>query len=196
MVDGRSGHLPVPAWRETHGRTCHRDPGAGNACHGEIRLRSRSVPSNLLHPSFMRIRRATSEVNSARGHFHDEQQVVRDQSTLGPHFDGREVDRSQHIPMGFEKGRPRGLSLPIRSRFDSVLLEYVADGRVGDVVANVCQGTLDSVVAPGRVFLGESKDQIDDHLADSRAADASFGDRCSPISWPPASDASAGSCRA
>ncbi len=43
---------------------------------------------------------------------------------------------------------PRRLSFPVRGWFDSVLLEYVADSRIRNVVADVGQGTLDPIVAP------------------------------------------------
>ncbi len=78
--------------------------------------------------------------------------------------------RSEDFPMRFDEGLPRSLAFPVRRRFDSVFLEYVADRRVGDVVADIGQGTLDTVISPGRVFLGESKNQVNDHLSDSRAA--------------------------
>ena len=56
------------------------------------------VSGDLLHPDFVGIWCATSEMNSPRGHFHDEQEVVRDQATLGPDFDGGEVDRCRARP--------------------------------------------------------------------------------------------------
>ena len=40
-------------------------------------------------------------------------------------------------------------------------------GSIGDAVANVGQGALDAVVAPGRVLLREPQDQIDDDLTDA-----------------------------
>ena len=71
--------------------------------------------------------------------------------------------------MRFDERRPRRLSFPVRRGFDSVLLENVANGRVGDMVADVGQRALDSVVASGRVFLSETKDQVDNHLTYPRA---------------------------
>ena len=35
------------------------------------------IPGHLLHPQFVGTGSATSEMNSPRGHFHDEEQVVR-----------------------------------------------------------------------------------------------------------------------
>ena len=63
---------------------------------------------------------APGEVSSPRGQFHDEQQIVRDQSTLRPDFDGREVDRGEDVPMRLDEGLPGGLSFSVRRRLDAV----------------------------------------------------------------------------
>ena len=63
-------------------------------------------------------------------------------------IDGREIDGAQDIPMRFDERLPCGLPLPIWGGFDPVLLENVANGRVGYVVADVGEGTLDAVVTP------------------------------------------------
>jgi hypothetical protein len=52
-----------------------------------------------------------------------------------------------------------------------MLLENIAHCLIGDVVANIGQGTLDPILAPSWVFLGKSQDQVDDDLADSWSAD-------------------------
>lgn len=126
------------------------------------------VSGDLAHERFPQRRTAAGQVDSPRGKFHDEQQVVRDQTTLRPHLDRREIDCCQHVPVRFDEGRPCGQSFSIRRRFDPVLLENVANGRVGNVIANVGQGTLDSVVTLGRILLRKAKDQVDNDLADSR----------------------------
>ena len=48
--------------------------------------------------------------------------------TFGPDFDGRKVDRRQHVPMGFEKRGPGCLAFALRRRFDTVFLEGVSNG--------------------------------------------------------------------
>ena len=83
----------------------------------------------------------------------------------------KSIAASQHVPMRFEERGPRGLPLSVRSRFDAVRFEDVADGRVGDVVADVGQRTLDAVVSPGRILFGEPQDQVHDHLANAGSAD-------------------------
>jgi len=54
--------------------------------------------------------------------------------------------------------------LPIRIRLDPVCFEDVADGRVGDMVADVGQGSLDAIVTLGRVLTSEPQNQVDDDL--------------------------------
>jgi len=85
--------------------------------------RVREIPGNLFHPWFVWIHGATGEMNPTRRPFHDEQQIVGDQATNGPHFDRGEVDRGQDVPVGFDEGLPRCLSFAIRCWFDSVLLK-------------------------------------------------------------------------
>jgi hypothetical protein len=45
--------------------------------------------------------------------------------------------------------------------------EDIFHGGIGDAVADISQGALDAVVAPGRVLLREPQNQIDDDLADA-----------------------------
>ncbi len=72
-------------------------------------------------------------------------------SVCGPAAGG-----GQNIPVRFEKRLPSCPAFPAWCRFDSVLLENIAHGLIGDVVANIGQGTLDPIVASTRVFLGKS----------------------------------------
>ena len=119
----------------------------------------------------MGIRRASSAINAAGFQFHHKQQIERHQSTLGPDFNSREVDRRQHVPMGLKERGPRSLMLSLRSRFDTVRFEDVFHGGIGDIIANIGQGALDAVEAPSRVFPGEPQNQVDDDLADAWSAD-------------------------
>ena len=47
------------------------------------------------------------------------QQVVRDQPTLSPNLDRREVNGAEDIPMGLEKGLPGRFPLSFRCGFDA-----------------------------------------------------------------------------
>ena len=68
----------------------------------------------------MRIGRAAGEFDTASFQLHDEQQVVGDQTASSPDLDGSEIDRVQHIPMGFEKCAPSLSVLAIWSWFDAI----------------------------------------------------------------------------
>jgi len=57
--------------------------------------------------------------------------------------------------MGLEKRLLSSLPLPFRGGLDAVSLEDVADGLIGDLVAEIAQGTLDAVVSPVRILLGQ-----------------------------------------
>ena len=109
-------------------------------------------------------RPARGQVNTSSRKFHDEQQIVGDEPAYCPVFNGGEVDGREHIPMRLDERLPSCLTLSIWSRFDPMLFENVADGSIGNVIANVRQRALDPVVSPVQVFLGEAKDQIDDDL--------------------------------
>ena len=90
------------------------------------------------------------------GHFHDEEYIVRDQTTFSPDFDGREVDRGQDVPMGFDEGLPGCLPFTFRSPFDAMFLEDVSNGLVRDLVAQVGQrsGGYDRIPRLGNLVLG------------------------------------------
>ena len=64
------------------------------------------LASHLFHPCFVGIGRATGEVHPSGFQFHHEQQVIGNQSALGPDFHSRKINRGQYIPMTFEKRRP------------------------------------------------------------------------------------------
>ncbi len=52
-----------------------------------------------------------------------------------------------------------------------MLFENVADGLIRDVVADVGPSSLDPIVSPRRILLGQSHDKLDNFLTDSRPAD-------------------------
>lgn len=85
---------------------------------------------------------AAGKVNPMSGHFHDEEYIARDQSTLGPDFDGREVNGCQHIPMGFDESRPGCLAFAFQHPFHAMFLEDVSHGLVRNLVTEIGQGRL------------------------------------------------------
>jgi hypothetical protein len=110
------------------------------------------VPGDLLHPRSIWVGCATGEVNAPGSQLHDEEEIERHQPALRPHLDCCEVNRRQDVPMGFEKGGPRCLSLAVRRRLDAMLFEDIAHGLVRNLVSQVGQRPLDTVVAPSRIL--------------------------------------------
>ena len=72
--------------------------------------------------------------------------------------------------MGLEKRLPSSLPPPFRGGLDAVSLEDVADRLIGDLVAEIGQGTLDAVVSPVRILLGHTKNKLFDFIRDSRSS--------------------------
>ena len=92
---------------------------------------------------------------------HDDQDVEGDQAVPGPYFHGGEVDGGDGVPMGLQEGLPGCPMLSYRDGFDTVRSEEITYFGVGDLMAQVYYGTLDAVVAPGWVFLGQAEDELD-----------------------------------
>jgi len=87
----------------------------------------------------------------------DEKDVERDQPRGSPDFGSEEVGSSEGVPVTPKKLRPRRLSPAKRCRLDSVILQDPLHRVRSDLVAEVGQSSLDSVVAPRRVRLGHAK---------------------------------------
>jgi hypothetical protein len=56
---------------------------------------------------------ASGELDAAGRQFHDEEEVVGDQSALGPDLNGREVDGAERLPVRLQEGLPRRLASPL-----------------------------------------------------------------------------------
>ncbi len=97
---------------------------------------------------------AAGKVNASCGKLYDEEQVVSDEATLGPDFDGSEINGTEDLPVGFQESPPGSLSLTIWRGLNAVGFQDVADGRVRDLMANIGQSTLDSVVPPAWILSG------------------------------------------
>ena len=102
----------------------------------------------------MRVGRASSEMDTPRLEFHDEEKIEGYQPALGPDFDGGEIDGAQHVPMGLEKSFPGGLTFPLGRRLNAVRFEDIAHRLIGHIVVQVGQGTLDPVESPIWILLG------------------------------------------
>ena len=122
------------------------------------------VSANLLYPCFVWINRATSKMNTTRFQFHSEQQIKGDQSTFGPNFDRCEIDGCQNIPMGLDKRFPRRILFSIPRWFDTMLFQDIANRLIRYFVTQICERTLNTIVAPIRILFCKAKNQIDNFL--------------------------------
>jgi hypothetical protein len=118
------------------------------------------ISSDLHHPCFIGICRATSEVNTPRRYLHYKEQVVRNQSALGPHFNRREIDCFQHIPVGFQKRFPHSLPLSFWGWLDAVGFENVPDSSIRDFVAKIAESTLNPIVPPGWILTSHPQNEL------------------------------------
>ena len=62
--------------------------------------------------------------------------------------------------MGLEKLLPGSLLATIRCRFQTMLLEDIADALIGDVVPQIDQRPLNAIVTPGRILLGQANHEF------------------------------------
>ena len=135
------------------------------------------IAADLFHPRSIGTRRDACNVRTAGFQMPHGENVERDQSVSRPDFNSRDVRGKDRIPVRFQERGPRWCSLPIRCWFNAVCLQYVGDCRISDVVADVLKCSLNSVVAPRRIFSGEANDVADDFLSNSWATRFTLGAR-------------------
>ena len=111
----------------------------GSSMHNQIFIpvqksgnRIRQVPADLLHPSAIGMCGNARAGHSTRRQLHHERNVVGDQSTGGPNFDGREVNCRHPGPLGLQKCRPHHPSAAFRRWFQPVLLDNPCLRRTAD----------------------------------------------------------------
>ena len=152
------------------------------------------LAGRLFHPHFAGTGRATSKMDATGFQFHHKQQVISNQSTLGPDFHSRKINRGQYIPMSFEKRRPRPCTFASWSWFNSVRLENILNGCVRDLVADFGQFALNPVDIPKMGFPWRTAESNQRSLVGFSAVPVSSRfDQSNPISWRPMFDANAGS---
>ena len=105
---------------------------------------------------------------SARLQLEDEEDVKGDQAHRRPDFRREEVGSGKGVPVTPKKLRPGRLSPAKRCRLDTVILQDPLHRVRRDLVAEVGQSSLDSILAPRRVRLGHAKDQFLDLRRDGR----------------------------
>ncbi len=136
----------------------------------ETSVGSGQITSNLFHPAIVGVRRHARKVNPTGSQFHYEEQIVRDQATLAPDFDGGEIDGGEHVPMRFQKRLPGGLPLTLRGWLDAMLLQDVPHGRVGEAMAEVGERPLNAVVAPTGILGCQADDEVPELVGNGQSS--------------------------
>lgn len=106
------------------------------------------ITTDLSDPCGIRTRCYTRDVDSPCFQMHDGEDVEGNHSPARPDFQGGEVDGKQHIPVGLQERGPRWCLLAVGCGLDAVGLQYVAHSKIGDLVVQVLQCSLNSVVSP------------------------------------------------
>src|SRR5205085_12454086 len=99
-----------------------------------------------------------------------DEEIEGDEAVLGPNLDCRKVDGRQYLPVSLEKGLPGGLAPPLGRRLDAMLFQDVGHAGIGDLMAQIGQGTLNAVITPGGVLLGEAHHQIPNFPGERQAS--------------------------
>ena len=120
----------------------------------------RQISRDLLHPSLMGTRCASSEVNPASLEFHHKQQIERDEPSRCPDFDCGKVNGGEDVPMSLNERLPRCFPLTRGCRFDAVLFEYISYRFIADGMTYILNCSRDPIVAPRRILSSESDHQF------------------------------------
>ena len=101
----------------------------------------------------------TGETDAARFQMNEEQDVVGGETSPGEHFDCEEVGTCQDGHVRGDEILPGGILAPLGCRLDPVSAKDVADGLIGNGVAEIGQGSDDAVVSPAGVLSGEADNE-------------------------------------
>lgn len=107
------------------------------------------------HEELIRIRRYSHDLNGSRRKIDDEERVVRYEALCRPNLGGEEVRGGDGRRVRLDKRAPRRSLAALRSRIDTGVLQRTLDRVGADNMPDVLECSLDSVVAPGRVLIGE-----------------------------------------
>jgi len=153
------------------------------------------VATDLFHLRGIRARCDTSDVYAACLQMHDCEHIESDQYVPCPDFNGRKIRGKDGIPVCFQELEPRWCSLPVGCWLNAVCIEHIGDRRVDDVVTNVLQCSLNSIVSPRRILPREANNRIHEDLSNSWPAGLLYL-RWNQASFQRVHGASEGSCPA
>src|SRR5437773_3161630 len=93
---------------------------------------------------------------------------MRDQSPPRPHFNCQKVAGTQHLPVRFEKRRPRRASAALGRWLDAIALQHIGNRPTPDFVIKVGQRSLNSRVSPTSIVMRHAYDQLRNVTHDAR----------------------------
>jgi hypothetical protein len=95
------------------------------------------IASHLHHPILGGMWGDSGERDASRFQMQEEENVVGDQASPGEHFDGEEINTGQHGQMRPNKVCPVHLLAALGSRSDTEPAQDIADGLIGDAMAEI-----------------------------------------------------------
>ena len=120
----------------------------------------RGVPGHLLHPALVGMHGDPGEGDSPTIQVDEKQHVVRHQASPGKYFNREEVRPKQDVHVPADEFLPSGGLAPLGGGGNSVPTQNVADGLVGQRMAQVDQRSHNPVVSPTGILARQAKHQI------------------------------------
>lgn len=124
------------------------------------------VSSRLRHPRPIGVMGDAAEADFPRGDVFHEQDVISDQPVLGENLRRGEVAGRDDVPVDLDELLPVALAHAAGVGVDAVVREDLADGRLGNLVAEVVHVGCDPQCAPLGIFRRHVDDQLDHIVRD------------------------------
>src|SRR6516165_3256485 len=140
----------------------------------EAFLRVTEVPGHLTPPQPVRWPGDSPDLHPSTRQVDEEEHQEPRQPLAPPGLEGEEIRRHPHLPRPAQELLPSGFPLPLRRRFQPVLLQKVGDGAAPHLMPQMGQSSLDSPVTPIPVLGGPADHQPLDLLSGARTAWASL----------------------
>ena len=116
-----------------------------------------------------------SNADSPTREVNEEENVEGHRPTVCQHLGREEVSRDNGVCVGPDEVGPCRVTAPGWGRRYPVTLQNVADGLIGDLIAEIGKCPLDSIIAPGRIGFGKADDQPLDLRIDTRSTGGTDG---------------------
>src|SRR5208283_5692843 len=118
------------------------------------------VAGDLFQPGLVGEWSDASEDDAAGLEMEEEQDVEGGQAGGGPDFSGEEIGGPEHGRVPADELGPGGVAFAFGGRAQSLSLQNIADGLIGNVIPQISQGADNAVITPALVLPGELKHQF------------------------------------